>query len=167
VGASSYGSEAAPPAYAAGGAAAPLAGKRAPPPPPGRPGAKKVETVTALYDYAAQVRLSFLLISRVCADRLHENRTKATSPSPLATRSRLSSGLNRRMTGGQGGMCRVKKGASRPTMSRKLRQHEVEQMEKSEEFCFRFLFVQFSFSSFQYFANRLSPTRCPFLLHLV
>ncbi|GAA5913470.1 hypothetical protein JCM6882_001969 [Rhodosporidiobolus microsporus] len=64
--ASSY-DAAAPPAYSSGGAAGGLAGKRPPPPPPGRPGSKKVEYVTAIYDYAAQTAgdLSFSAGDRI------------------------------------------------------------------------------------------------------
>jgi amphiphysin len=120
---SSYGAEAAPPAYgAAPGAATPLAGKRAPPPPPGRPGAKKVETVTALYDFAAQVRLlSFLsLSSPLLTASFVYDRAKATFPSPPARRSKSSSGPNRRTIGGPEGTVKVGKERSRRTTSRRL-----------------------------------------------
>ncbi|GAA6010643.1 hypothetical protein JCM10207_007780 [Rhodosporidiobolus poonsookiae] len=63
------GAEASPPAYSAGASSPSLASKRPPPPPPpGRPGAaKKVEYVTALYDYTAQAAgdLSFAAGDRI------------------------------------------------------------------------------------------------------
>lgn len=59
-----------PPPYSGGSAAAPVMGKKAPPPPPARMGSSTVTYVTALYDYAATVRLFLFLVAAPCPQAL-------------------------------------------------------------------------------------------------